>query len=163
MVIDIFATLLPNFFKTIENNHTDFLKNVEAGIQQMLTKPKSTLDQRYINFLVDILDGDVNKIKIFSWNYDTQFQKAVEELNLKEGTKPYTNAKTLLNNEIKLNGSIENEEIKFAWETKEEEIDFSKVQRQTLKYQHMMINISDIVIIGYSFPFANRKIDTMIL
>ena len=157
---DVMVERFSSRFELVKNHITNIINNIKPinnsqnlmyFLMQQLKNQKSTLDQRYINFLVDILDSDVNKIKIFSWNYDTQFQKAVEELKLTENT----NAKTLLKNEIKLNGSIDEEEIKFAWDEIEHVINIPS---------SILIDIiTDIVIIGYSFPFSNRKIDKIVL
>ena len=119
---------------------------------------KSDIDQRYINFLVDILDGDLDKIKIYSWNYDSQFKKASEYLGFDKLDIKINKTKKLLENEIKINGSVEESEIQFAWEH-EKDFTFLKLKENKEWFK----NVTDIVIIGYSFPFSNRATDLKIL
>jgi hypothetical protein len=112
---------------------------------------KSRIDLRYVNFLIDILEGDISKIKIFSWNYDTQLAHACAEIGLAKDS----NAQMLLGSECKLNGCIDSKklsEIKFGWESEDFPAGYD-----------LNDPVSAVVVVGYSFPFANRKIDAELI
>jgi hypothetical protein len=75
--------------KILKNPVLAGIKDEDKLLNLLSFSGKNTLDQRYINFLIDISErggkkGDVifqEKVKIFSWNYDSQFFKASKELN----------------------------------------------------------------------------------
>lgn len=113
---------------------------------------KDKYDSRYQNFIIDIYDGDISKIKIYSWNYDSQFRKAFEILGF--ATMVDHQSQKLIASEKKLNGDVFDKEIKFAWE--DELTDFSGDSE-------FLGDVSDVIVIGYSFPFSNRKIDSKYL
>ena len=135
-----------------------FAPNKDNPEKIYFVNDKSDIDQRYINFLVDILDGDLDKIRICSWNYDSQFKKASEYLGFDKLDIKINKTKKILENEIKINGSIEESEIQFAWEHGND-FTFLKLEEN----EEWFKNVTDIVIIGYSFPFSNRRTDLKIL
>lgn len=112
-------------------------------------KNKDRIDQRYINFLLDIADGNLSKIQILSWNYDEQIKEAAKSIGMHTGHTPIA---TLLQREIKINGSIAQPEIGFSWENNVVDA-FQQCNFTDTKH---------IIIIGYSLPFSNRKIDQLI-
>ena len=161
-----------------KNNISTFLKRkiIENGIKELFrfaldknnpeyiyfVNNKNDIDQRYINFLVDIM-GDpssLEKIKIYSWNYDTQLDLARESLGINNVDKKQKDGQLeiLENMEVKINGSIADKEIKFAWEHGND-FTFLKFEEN----EEWFKNVTDIVIIGYSFPFSNRRTDLRIL
>lgn len=111
-----------------------------------ITKYKKKIDPRYESFLVNIWDGVTSKIKIFSWNYDTQLKLAIDSLNLFSDPKNID----IQESEIKINGSIDSPKLSFGWELNK---NYGNLYKQFLQ------DVGEIVIIGYSFPFANREID----
>ena len=120
-----------------------------------------SLDQRYVNFLLNIINHSSDrhkKIHIVSWNYDTQFELAAEELNLPNANNAVW--QDLKNNMHKLNGDI-NSGIKFAFENADG--DTSIADEIITKWQLQDVTFTDIVVVGYSFPFYNRFIDSRIL
>ena len=170
-------------FESIKYRNYDY-KTILSGIYYLFyindngdyVFDKSNLDQRYINFLVDIM-GDpksLNKIKIYSWNYDTQLDLAIESLGIKKvDTKQKDGQLKILEKmEIKINGSIKDnknknknikdKEIKFAWEHGNTDEGIKKLFGEKFKDKiddNWLKNVTDIVIIGYSFPFSNRRTD----
>jgi hypothetical protein len=143
-------------------HNTDFdISMVETTIKLLFSKEgnkhtnnKTKLDQRYTNFLVDILDSSETEhtIQIFSWNYDTQLISAFKKLNL--GALP-----SFLK-EVKLNGTLSNQSNSanytgFGWEEK------NGVNKKIEKID--MSNALHFIAIGYTFPFANRETDIKII
>lgn len=74
-----------------------------------------------------------------------------------ESALPHTksvNLKQLLDNfELLQNSSANKSDLKFAWETSLERIDFSK----------FVEDYRVLAVIGYSFPYFNRKVDRLII
>ncbi|MGI9461499.1 MAG: hypothetical protein ACR2NY_02850 [Alphaproteobacteria bacterium] len=157
-------------------------KDIIKMLKEFDKKPddKKPIDDRYVNFLTDVLERGTptpkfpkDKIKIISWNYDNQFELACRELNMD---------KDFYNNEInpnlhQINGKfhrydefkflqlfdvlgdiLKDSGINFAWE-KDKYKNFDKEVEEKIGKD----SFNHIVIIGYSFPFANREIDRMIL
>lgn len=119
------------------------------------------LDQRYVSFLLNVFNPGSDrhkKIHIVSWNYDTQFDLAAWELNMID--PPSIAWLDLKRKMDKLNGDI-NSGIKFAFERGDG--DTSIADQIVRKWTEDFIYFTDIVIVGYSFPFYNRFIDSVIL
>lgn len=168
-------------------------------------------DNRYDSFFASILD-DLNelpeKIKIISWNYDSQLEIAFS--NFSNGTTedakkklklhskgdlmfdPFQpnefcvykvngstnvqngdcivesilsdfseNDSSIINSFLKLHGGLEtinkNPNMTFAWE------DFNLKKGFFPNLNHSISETEILIVIGYSFPFFNRKIDKYIL
>lgn len=153
---------------------------------------KSKIDQRYINFLIDVMekvDLFPSNIKLFSWNYDSQFLHAIKNLGFKvpdiDGATDYPFMKRLngvatrreinpatissgLKTEQKIievsdcfwrlshpNSRGDNLLVKFAFEQDQKNIETLKISSHLKDFE----SVSDLVIIGYSFPLSNRIID----
>ena len=168
------------------------------------------LDKRYDSFFASIMD-DINNypknLKVLSWNYDSQIEKAHYNFAEKKGSyssdplnppyrgdikkSPYfvdgfcvhkLNGTTKLKdsqymeeiynvngkNEIALGVSILKEyenlisgvkkpNMTFAWENFDDTLPFFKNLKNSISKTEILI------VIGYSFPFFNRKIDKFIL
>ncbi|MDI9313989.1 MAG: hypothetical protein QM529_04870 [Hydrotalea sp.] len=186
-----------NCFESAQDNRQDLYpikEEFRAIIEKFdnLIKEKKLIDDRYINFLIDVSEqGQThpkfpsNKIKIVSWNYDNQFELACDKKWAGE-----TYQKEIKPNLLQLNGKFERHkgcsfigvleyflknkkyiginwfdkqqggqeysDIKFAWET--EKPNFDEFLKPFDNY-----GAKHIVVIGYSFPFANREIDKLIL
>jgi len=145
------------------------------------------LDKRYLSFLVSIFNSKnwPNDIKILSWNYDFQFELACQiiDTDLANYWPKYNGEElSIEHNIIHLNGvahlfedlkidkrkeikeiekiwrvhnnkiQLSNKAIKFAWESN---INLDKISS-------FLIDTDILVIIGYSFPFFNRKTDNAI-
>jgi len=158
---------------------------------QKYQNDKTKIDQRYINFLIDVMeevDSFPSNIKFFSWNYDSQFLHAIKNLEFKipakDGVTDYSFLKRLngvaarkeinpatISTGLKIEDKIfeasdcfwrlshpdsrdENLLVKFAFEQDQyiEKLDISS-------HLDDFDSVSDLVIIGYSFPLSNRNID----
>ncbi len=183
-----------NIFKEYQDNFVELLKKEIHGDKDILPSAKlkrQRPDQRYVNFLTDILmfssagpTFPSDKMKIVSWNYDGQFERACNKLNLDDDFfdnsiaphlqklngscynkdfMPYAEnpdyeqtMKTLMDKFILSEADTLSESIKFAWENANPNYDEFLKEFDNLEAKH-------IVVIGYSFPFANREIDKLIL
>lgn len=148
-------------------------------------KKKYRLDPRYNNFVVSIMNEPIwpENLKILSWNYDFQMQLACNSIS-RGLLKYFPNDEPLENyNLVHFNGIagishdrrlvLDNDNvrdlndifshwsdlthgrgrntfIKFAWE---DTFDFDFIKDHLYKTEYL-------VVIGYSFPFFNRKIDS---
>ncbi|MDI9325268.1 MAG: hypothetical protein QM526_00570 [Alphaproteobacteria bacterium] len=132
------------------------------------TKGKKKLDLRYENFLADILNSKKmfpSNIDILNWNYDSQFKLTKEELKLDD-----VNLR-----EIKINGEAndgklftekimyeigkrERSSIRFTWEP-----DGLEEINTWIDTKNANIRYSDLIVIGYSFPFSNKDVDQKII
>jgi len=178
------------------------LKKLKASLSAFLVieQSRNHVDQRYDAFLASILKFDSNRnvslpehLRILTWNYDTQLEKAfhgfcdnydmvirdvafnerIYRINGRCGTQPpghIGNAfQTILNstnnpaweaginlyNEYMAEPSSPEPEINFAWE----DPTHNKLKNAGL---NILSDVTDIVIIGYSFPYFNREIDDLI-
>lgn len=165
-----------------------YRKNIST---QKYQNNKTKIDQRYINFLIDVMteaDSFPSNIKFFSWNYDSQFLHAIENLDFKiqvrdeiadyhflkrlngiavrKGINPAT-ISSGLKIEHKIiqvsdcfwrlsnpNSRDANLLVKFAFE---QDQDIGKLAVDS--HLNDFDLVSDLVIIGYSFPLSNRNID----
>ncbi|MFN4234565.1 MAG: hypothetical protein ACK4IK_07140 [Bacteroidia bacterium] len=162
----------------------------------------NTMDSRYTNFLCKLLEDEIaqmpKNISILTWNYDIQFELAIQKIKnfnfnqaqqfLKVNSLDtnaiiyrlngigliYNNEDILLDIfhskssddvnklflEILNNHSISNYQNKlfFAWEKNNEFVEKTRIN--ALK---KIKNADVLVVIGYSFPDFNRKIDEQIL
>ena len=155
---------------------------------------KTKVDQRYINFLVDIMekaDSFPSNIKLFSWNYDSQFFHAIKNLNFsilsKDDVIDYPFLKRL--NGIAARRGINPATISSNLDMKQKIVEcsdcFWRLRSTDYKDKNLLVkfafeqsealekaeisshiddfdSISDLVVIGYSFPLANRNIDRSI-
>ncbi|MBI5204188.1 MAG: hypothetical protein HZA11_04645 [Nitrospirae bacterium] len=194
--IDTFAKKL--FFR----GDTQSLKKLKAALSVYLVIEQSRqhVDQRYDAFLASVLRFDSSRrvslpdhLHIFTWNYDTQLDKAfygfcenqdmviehvtfsnrIYRINGRCGTHPpgtigdpfcaVLNTKSEPAWEAGINlykeyisePSSPEPEINFAWE----DPTHNKLKNVGL---NLLSNVSDIVVIGYSFPYFNREIDDII-
>lgn len=134
--------------KNIKDSVLDKYLYLDSKRTKLKPNLKGKMDSRYESFLIDITDGDLEKILIFSWNYDTQLKMAINELDL------HIESSRILKKEKKLNGSIEDSDINFGWEKK------TKFSSEEIAFLN---EVQEVVIIGYSFPFANRLMDEQYL
>ncbi|MCF7865046.1 MAG: hypothetical protein K9M11_00885 [Candidatus Pacebacteria bacterium] len=165
-----------------------YRKNIST---QKYQNNKTEIDQRYINFLIDVMekvDSFPSNIKLFSWNYDSQFLHAIKNLEfkipVKDGVIDYLFLKRLngvavrkginpatISSNLKFKGKIiessdcfwrlshpdsrdENLLVKFAFE-QDQNIEKLEISSHLNDFD----SVSDLVIIGYSFPLSNRNID----
>jgi hypothetical protein len=194
--VDTFAKKL--FFRGDVQN----LRKLKAVLSAYLVVEQSRnhVDKRYDAFLASILKFDSSRrislpkhLRIFTWNYDTQLEKAyygfcdnhdmaiqdiafgkhIYRINGRCGTNPPghigTSFKAILNttkkpawkaginlyNEYMTNPSSPEPEINFAWE----DPTYNKLKNVGI---NLLSEITDLVVIGYSFPYFNREIDDFI-
>jgi hypothetical protein len=154
---------------------------------------KEKIDQRYVNFLIDVMeekDKFPDKIKVFSWNYDSQFPLAITNLGFEipyiEGISEYGFLKRLNGIAVKkrinpafgkqstlkkildcsncfwrlhdCERSNDNLLLKFAFEQVNQDIE-TEISSHIGDFD----SVSDLVIIGYSFPLSNRNIDRKVV
>lgn len=187
--------------------HQD-LQKLKAALSAYLVieQSRNHVDQRYDAFFASVLIPDNRSaniraftgsrhvslpehLRIFTWNYDTQLEKAyygfckdednvIDDVTFNEriyringncGTERpgligdsfravwNTTNKPAWEEGIKLyNESLSSvSEISFAWEDRTNTI----FKRKDLT---LLSDVSDIVVIGYSFPYFNREIDKLI-
>lgn len=165
-----------------------YRKNIST---QKYQNNKTKIDQRYINFLIDVME-EVNSfpsnIKFFSWNYDSQFLHAIKNLEfkipVKDGLIDYLFLKRLngvaarkginpatISSGLKIEDKIieasdcfwrlshpdsrnDNLLVKFAFE-QDQDIEKLEISSHLDDFD----SVSDLVVIGYSFPLSNRNID----
>lgn len=149
-------------------------EEIMKKFDDLINKKKKT-DDRYINFLNYVLEqGEEypsfpsNKIKIVSWNYDNQFELACDSMRMgsiyEKEIKPNllpVNGKFKRHGHYSFIGVLQNyresdDGIQFAWENANPNYDEFLKEFDNREEKH-------IVVIGYSFPFANREIDKLIL
>jgi hypothetical protein len=191
--IDTFAKKL--YFKRDYPN----LKKLKAIISTFLIieQAKKNVDFRYDSFLATILEkknGNIKLpegLKIITWNYDTQLEKAF--YGFCEDEENVVNEITLNKNIIRLNGHCgidQSGHISDCFFTVMKK-DHDLIYRNAIElYNNYMIvsshtkinfaweedtrngiaskdtsfeNISSMVIIGYSFPYFNREVDELLL
>lgn len=160
---------------------------IQQGLQHV--------DMRYDSFLATILTKDnenllrlPKNLKILTWNYDTQLEKAFYEFCNDE--KQVMNEITSNENIIRINGycGTNQSEIveKFMWGYDKANIIEEGIKLHYDIYQNgnnntlirfaweeetrnfcakidSLIDVSTVVVIGYSFPYFNREIDNFIL
>ena len=129
---------------------------------------KTTNDERYNNWLasLDVFENAKSRIKIYSWNYDNQLiSNNFEPIKLngcyKECLKEIES-----NNVFKIKDV--NTKMRFAYDTlrymaptrKDEFKKHAKLSEK--KDVDFLINVSRVVIIGYSFPSINSYFDNQI-
>jgi hypothetical protein len=156
---------------------------------------KKNIDQRYINFLLDVVsdrDKFPEKIKIFSWNYDSQILLATKILNFDAISRTRNIYEKKLNGEAVSDiispifnilegvevGEACNESADLYWRLMSSS-DSDKKTRDNLRvrfaFEQNVENfvekssflssfqrITDVIIVGYSFPFSNREVDNNI-
>lgn len=194
--VDTFAKKL--FFRGDIQN----LKKLKAAISAYLVieQSRNHVDQRYDAFLASILKFDSDRrislpehLRIFTWNYDAQLEKAyygfcdnhdmvvqdvvfskhIYRINGRCGTNPPGRIgkpfKAILNtsknpawrvginlyNEYMTKPSSPDPEINFAWE----DPTHNKLKNVGI---NQLSEVTDLVVIGYSFPYFNREIDAFI-
>ncbi|MDI9325454.1 MAG: hypothetical protein QM526_01560 [Alphaproteobacteria bacterium] len=183
--------------------YSAYQKNNEKNIPN-----KTSQDQRYINFLLDICGNKEMKpkfpknIKIISWNYDGQLEIAFNKLQNDPiiYPKPLTLTRSLIYNKqhYKINGNVTElyplrfnslsldtfikewtnmllnprgtiSLINFAWEnsSKNRNTKLSKFLWSGKDAKNLTAaqssQYTDVVIIGYSFPFSNKDVDQDII
>lgn len=195
--VDTFAKKL--FFRRDNNN----LKKLKAVLSAYLVieQTKNNVDQRYDSFFASILNHDSvgnlslpDNIRILTWNYDTQLDKAyygfcenissvtehitfnknIYRVNGYCGTHPPGHIGQTFNKMLKghnetiaLQAGVEiykeymagqtsvPADINFAWEDPTQ----NKLKNAGV---NILSDVTDIVVIGYSFPYFNREIDDII-
>lgn len=178
----------------LDIDHFEKIKCLEYLYRQKKTNSdyknnKTKIDQRYINFLIDIMEKDNDfpqRIKIFSWNYDGQFFQAIKKLNF---SLPHNIKDSEYDFLKRLNGSAVGKEInptlyglsdindcfdlfwrlnhpdninrdfflKFAFE----QVD-KNIEKNISSHIKDFNSVSDLIIVGYSFPISNRYVDKKI-
>jgi hypothetical protein len=199
--VDTFAKKL--FFL---NDHQN-LRKLKAALSAYLVVEQSRnhVDQRYDAFLASILKSDITAnimtfestrharlpehLRIFTWNYDTQLEKAY--FGFCNDIKRVYNDVVKNDSIYKINGQCGtiqpghfgneffaslNTTNKPAWEegiqlyneafSFESEISFAWEDRTNTILKNTgltkLSNVSDVIVIGYSFPYFNREIDKLI-
>lgn len=194
--VDTFAKKL--FFRGDIQN----LKKLKAVLSAYLVieQSRNHVDQRYDAFLASILKFDSNRrlslpeqLRILTWNYDTQLEKAfygfcdnhdmvikdvafnkhIYRINGRCGThppgyignsfrailnstnKPAWEAGINLYKEYMAEPSSPAPEINFAWE----DPTHNKLNNVGV---NLLSEVTDLIVIGYSFPYFNREIDDII-
>lgn len=122
---------------------------------------KQYIDYRYILFFSSILsstniDRNLNFLEtnfiFMTWNYDLSIKIALDSF-FKVNNKDYSNIITYINGHISANND-DDHQIDFFWE-----------KQNNLKDQidKKMIDIKELVYIGYSFPLYNWEMDKVLL
>lgn len=185
--VDTFAKKL--FFRRDRGS----LKKLKAALSAYLVveQSKRPVDMRYDAFLATLLELGEDRyprlpenIRIITWNYDTQLEKAfygfceddkyvfenitsndhIYKINgccapgkaglSKTPDAPAWEAGIRLYEEFMADSSTIDIDIRFAWEETTDRI----LSNTRLRIQ----NLSTVVLIGYSFPYFNREIDAAI-
>ena len=194
--VDTFAKKL--FFR----GNIQYLKKLKAVLSAYLVieQSRNHVDRRYDAFFASILKFDSSRrvslpehLRILTWNYDTQLEKAfygfcdnhdmviqdvafsnrIYRINGRCGTnppgrignsfrailnstnKPAWEAGINLYKEYMAEPSSPEPEIHFAWEDPTQ----NKLKNVGRK---LLPEVTDLVVIGYSFPYFNREIDDII-
>ena len=182
--VDTFAKKL-YFIDDDENLHK--LKTV-LSVYLVIEQSRTRVDKRYDAFLASVLSKGQSvtlpeHLRILTWNYDRQLDKAMygfcknQKVKLREMKHHHIHA---------INGScleveeIYNSENKPAWERGinlykdcmdshseiSPQIDFAweyNVKAWLNKdINYFTQDVTDIIVIGYSFPYFNRDIDTLL-
>jgi hypothetical protein len=194
--VDTFAKKL--FFRGDNQN----LRKLKAALSAYLVIEQSRfhVGQRYDAFFASILEFDSSRsiklpehLRIFTWNYDTQLEKAfygfcenhdiviknvtfnkrIHRINGQCGTHPpghiVDSFRAIMNlkntpaweaginlyKEYMTEPSSPEPEISFAWE----DLTHNKLKNAGFS---QLLDVTDIVVIGYSFPYFNREIDDLI-